>query len=165
MKYTITAALISFLSAFGYINPARAVEVVEMEAIGSQSCAYVEHQLVCNVNAYQVEDNQTKITGLFVFNCETSKMTAKEPTVYMDGLGEQKLEGSLNHWYARDGIEQQFVSNTCHNFVVISGGEDGILADRYYEFKYTADGRLACKNARDNKLYPLSRCRDAIKTR
>ncbi|WP_250122032.1 hypothetical protein [Chroococcidiopsis sp. CCMEE 29] len=67
----------------------------------------------------------------------------------------EEIEGELESWYI----------DTDANFEVVSGGEDGLLADGDYEFEYTTDGRLTCKNTRTSKLHSLQRCRDGMKTR
>jgi len=83
----------------------------------------------------------------------------------MNGVIEEEVEGELEPWYIETDAERKFVQDKCHNFEVVSGGEEGLLADGDYKFEYTADGRLTCRNTRQNKLYPLQRCKDALKSK
>jgi hypothetical protein len=100
-----------------------------------------------------------------MYNCETGEMSAKDVTLTMNGVEERRVEGEIDGWHIDTEAERRFVQEKCHNFEVASGGEDGLLADADYRFQYTADGRLTCKNTRQNRIHPLQRCKDALKTR
>jgi hypothetical protein len=164
----LLAATLTSLSIVGYISPVRA-QVVHMESLYGHAwgaCQYMNHQLICNTDAVQTFANGRKLSGLFMYNCETGKMTIKNPD-FIDANGnlEQTIEGVVEEWVIDTDAERKFVQEKCHNFEVATGGEDGLLADGDYKFEYTADGRLTCRNTRQNKLHPLQRCKDALKSR
>lgn len=166
MKRAIAATIATSLSlcAFTFEAVASEVKVIKMESTDGATfgkCGYADRQLICNINAHQVESNETTIKGLFVFNCSTKLMNVKDPVIKMAGLDEAQLD-ALNPWYARPGIELNFVQEACRSFEATTGGEDGLLADDDYQFEYTPDGRLTCRNTQTNKLRPLTRCQDAM---
>lgn len=112
MKHIFAGIIQKVLSIFGRPNPAStsSTEIIEMEALGLVTrCTYIEEQLICNVNAVQTWANGTVIRVLFVVNCDSGRMTVKDPIVYMDGLGDCQLEGFLDCWDAKDGIERSFI--------------------------------------------------------
>jgi hypothetical protein len=164
-RFLIAATVVS--SLFGISSSAYS-QVVHMESLHGEAwgaCAYVNHELICNTPAVQTFANGRQVSGLYLYNCKSGKMTVKDSTVTMDGATEGKYEQSFEEWTIDTEAERKFVSEKCRNFEVVSGGEDGLLADRYYKFEYTPDGRLTCKDTRNNRLRPLERCREAMKTR
>ena len=168
MKRLIAATLA--FSLVGSTSPVQAqqVTVKKMESIPALTlgaCDYVKHTLHCNVRAAQTWSDGSTIEGLFLMNCKSKAMNVKNAKVKMPGVDEVTFDGLMDYWYAKPGIELDFVNNNCKIFETVSGGEDGLFADRYYQLEYTADGRLTCKDTRNNKLRPLQRCRDALKTR
>lgn len=168
MKRLIAATLAFSLAGSTSPVQAQQVTVKKMESsLGHAwgACDYIKHTLHCNIDAVQARSDGSTIKGLFLMNCKSKMMNVKNAKVKMPGMDEVTLDGLIHDWYAKPGTELNFVNSTCRNFEVGSGGEDGLFADRYYQLEYTADGRLTCKDTRNNKLRPLQRCRDALKTR
>jgi hypothetical protein len=98
------------------------------------ACQYVNHQLICNTDAVQTFANGRQVSGLYMYNCETGLMTAKNFTTTMNGVIEEEVEGELEPWYIETDAERKFVQDKCHNFKVVSGGEEGLLADGDYKY-------------------------------